>query len=266
MPLPKLPTKRANLLDMDTAPKPRAPKKITHQEQNTQSGISFEAKSTQTIETRDAQATSKTQRSKATKKVQGKESTITNKTKESTGKSKLFVLDTNVMLHDPTCLFRFEEHDIFLPMMTLEELDHHKKGLTEVARHARQVSRSLDDLCAESPDLLQGMPLNSLGNKEATGILYFQTKELNAELKIQLPTLKADNQILSVVQSLVNLYPDREVVLVSKDINMRLKARALGLAAEDYLNDHSVEDSDLIYDGNIQLPDNFWERHSKDME
>ncbi len=61
--------------------------------------------------------------------------------------SKLFVLDTNVLLHDPSSLFRFEEHDIFLPMMTLEELDHQKKGMSEVARNARQVSRSLDAWC-----------------------------------------------------------------------------------------------------------------------
>ncbi|MFP3520831.1 PIN domain-containing protein, partial [Pseudomonas sp. SIMBA_077] len=56
---------------------------------------------------------------------------------------KLFVLDTNVLMHDPSCLFRFEEHDVYLPMMTLEELDNHKKGMSEVARNARQVSRTL---------------------------------------------------------------------------------------------------------------------------
>lgn len=267
MPLPKLPTKRANILDMDSAPKPRAPKKIQSQDAGIRSGTLKEEALPKQVEIEDVSLEKTVEtKTKSPKKPSTKKSVASSMNSKNSGSSKLFVLDTNVLLHDPTCLFRFEEHDIFLPMMTLEELDHNKKGLTEVARHARQVSRTLDELCAESPDLLQGMPLNSLGNKDATGILYFQTKEMNAELNVQLPSLKADNKILSVVQSLVTQYPEREVVLVSKDINMRLKARALGLAAEDYLNDHAVEDSDLIYDGNIQLPENFWDRHSKDME
>ena len=179
---------------------------------------------------------------------------------------KLFVLDTNVLLHDPMSLFRFEEHDIFLPMIVLEELDHHKKGMTEVARNARQVSRTLDNLCAESTDLLQGIALNSLGNKEATGTLWFQTKVMDDPLEVILPEGKADNMILSVVQTLHNEFADRQVCLVSKDINMRLKARALSLSADDYLNDHTLDDSDLIYDGILPLPNNFWQRHGKDME
>src|SRR5690606_32572694 len=82
---------------------------------------------------------------------------------------KLFVLDTSVLLHDPTSLFRFEEHDIFLPMMTLEERDHQKKGMSEVARNARQVSRSLDSLVQDAGNLDDGLALNALGNKDATG-------------------------------------------------------------------------------------------------
>ncbi len=151
-------------------------------------------------------------------------------------------------------------------MVALEELDHHKKGMTEVARNARQVSRTLDDLCSEVNDLLAGIPLDCLGNKDATGQLWFQTSKLDDPLSIQLPDSKADNMILSVVQSLKNQFSERAVILVSKDINMRLKARALGLKAEDYLNDHSIEDSDLIYEGSVLLPDNFWTRHAKDME
>ena len=184
----------------------------------------------------------------------------------SNGLSKLFVLDTNVLLHDPTSIFRFEEHDIFLPMMTLEELDHHKKGMTEVARNARQVSRSLDALVAETEDILKGMPLDSLGNKDATGRLLFQTQNMEGRLPIDLPNGKADNMILGVVQTLQREQPQRQIILVSKDINMRLKARALGLEAEDYLNDHSLEDSDLLYDGAMLLPSNFWAKHGKDVE
>ncbi|ALM81983.1 PhoH family protein [Bordetella sp. N] len=180
---------------------------------------------------------------------------------------KLFVLDTNVLLHDPTSIFRFEEHDIFLPMMTLEELDHQKKGMSEVARNARQVSRSLDQLVATATDQLDaGVALSALGNKDASGRLLFQTTAIHSTLPSDLPMGKADNQILGVVRALQEKYTEREVALVSKDINMRLKARALGMAAEDYFNDHVLEDSDLLYTGVMPLPEDFWNKHGKDVE
>ncbi|MCP5283845.1 MAG: PhoH family protein [Burkholderiaceae bacterium] len=183
------------------------------------------------------------------------------------GPAKLFVLDTNVLMHDPTCLFRFEEHDVFLPMITLEELDGHKKGMSEVARNARQVSRELDALATEgSLDPKAGIPLAKTGQKQAGGKLFFQTMMLDVKLPEGLPQGKADNQILGVVQSLREQQPQREVVLVSKDINMRVKARALGLAAEDYFNDKTLEDGDLMYTGVLPLPADFWERHGKTME
>jgi len=178
---------------------------------------------------------------------------------------KLFVLDTNVLLHDPMSLFRFAEHDVFLPMIVLEELDHQKKGMSEVARNARQVSRALDELIS-SGDLNKGIPLDASGNKDALGSLHFQTRPTEASLPIELPMGKADNVILSIVHGLRQESPKREIVLVSKDINMRLKARALGLPAEDYLNDHVLDDSDLLYDGIMPLPENFWIRHGKDIE
>ncbi|HET8598623.1 MAG TPA: PhoH family protein [Castellaniella sp.] len=178
---------------------------------------------------------------------------------------KLFVLDTNVLLHDPMSLFRFAEHDVFLPMIVLEELDHQKKGMSEVARNARQVSRSLDELI-NSGDLNKGIPLDASGAKDALGSLHFQTRPTEASLPIELPMGKADNVILSIVHGLRQESPKREIVLVSKDINMRLKARALGLPAEDYLNDHVLDDSDLLYDGIMPLPENFWIRHGKDIE
>ncbi|MBB3118934.1 PhoH family protein [Pseudoduganella violacea] len=184
------------------------------------------------------------------------------------GTTKLFVLDTNVLMHDPSSLFRFEEHDVYLPMMTLEELDNHKKGMSEVARNARQVSRTLDALVANTDDdaIEQGIPLSKLGNKDAKGRLHFQTRLQVADLPEGLPQGKADNQILAVVRSLEAEQPGRAVVLVSKDINMRIKARALGLPAEDYFNDHVLEDTDLLYSGIVQLPDDFWNKHGKDME
>lgn len=180
---------------------------------------------------------------------------------------KLFVLDTNVLLHDPSALFRFQEHDLFIPMMTLEELDNNKKGMTEVARNARQVSRSLDTLVSGMEvSMDDGIPLARLGNRDAAGRLYLQTRAMANALPAMLPVGKADNQILGVVRGLQELHGNREVVLVSKDINMRVKARALGLPAEDYFNDQVLEDSDLLYSGILALPENFWEKHGKGME
>jgi PhoH-like ATPase len=183
------------------------------------------------------------------------------------GPAKLFVLDTNVLMHDPTCLFRFEEHDIYLPMITLEELDGHKRGMSEVSRNVRQVSRELDALAADGlRDPKEGIPLAKSGHREAGGKLFFQTTLVEVKLPAGLPQGKADNQILGVVMSLREQLPQREVVLVSKDINMRVKARALGLAAEDYFNDKTLEDGDLLYTGVLQLPADFWDRHGKTME
>jgi len=204
---------------------------------------------------------------------------------------RLFVLDTNVLMHDPTSLFRFEEHDIFLPMVTLEELDNNKKGMTEVARNARQASRSIEALIgdlsislspmrADAPKdgsadaaaplahlIEEGVRLDKLGNREATGRLRLQTTALpSTTLPSSLASTKADNQILGVVHALQERWPNSDVVLVSKDINMRIKARALGLRAEDYFNDQVVEDTDLLYSGVLQLPADFWDRHGKGME
>jgi len=193
----------------------------------------------------------------------------TSRKADTAGLQKLFVLDTNVLMHDPSSLFRFEEHDVYLPMMTLEELDDHKKGMSEVARNARQVSRTLDALIADIDDdaIEAGIPLAKLGNKDAKGRLYFQTRLQNGPtLPEGLPVGKADNQILGVVRNLETEQPGRAIVLVSKDINMRIKARALGLPAEDYFNDHVLEDTDLLYSGIVQLPDDFWSKHGKDME
>lgn len=304
MPLPKLPSKPASVVDINAEAKASLIPPLNQTAQKTASRLltkantATEAEVTDTLSPTTAKTRTRQQASTAnspakktvtgkvavhktakpknqttsthaateTPKVFSTRSHTQSKSTASNKKKKIFVLDTNVLLHDPSSLFRFEEHDIFLPMMALEELDHHKKGMTEVARNARQVSRTLDSLCAESLDLLQGIRLDSLGHKEATGTLWFQSRVMNAPLGVRLPESKADNMILSVVQTLHNEDKNRQVCLVSKDINMRLKARALGLSADDYLNDHTLDDSDLIYDGILPLPSNFWQRHSKDME
>ncbi len=188
----------------------------------------------------------------------------------SASATKLFVLDTNVLMHDPTSLFRFEEHDIYLPILTLEELDSNKKGMTEVARNARQVSRFLDELVTalgEAGDgIAKGIALDEKSNGAATGRLFLQTETISTVLPPSLAGGKADNQIIAVVMHLAHQQPKRQVILVSKDINMRIKARALGMAAEDYFNDKVLEDSELLYSGSRELAADFWDKHGKGME
>ena len=178
------------------------------------------------------------------------------------------MLDTNVLMHDPTSLFRFEEHDIYLPMITLEELDNNKKGMTEVARNARQATRFLDEIVSsQESDIENGVSLKDLGTKQASGKLMLQTRPISVEFPSALPDSgKADNQILAVALDLQHHNPKRNVVLVSKDINMRIKARAIGVAAEDYFNDKVLEDTDLLYTGMRELPKDFWDKHGKDIE
>jgi PhoH-like ATPase len=181
--------------------------------------------------------------------------------------TKLFVLDTNVLMHDPTSLFRFEEHDLYVPMATLEELDNNKKGMSEVARNARQASRYLDEMLTRwDNSIADGIPLEIHGDKTATGHLFLQTEAIENDIPARLAGGKADNQILAVVKHLQDQHGKRQVVLVSKDINMRIKAHALGLAAEDYFNDKVLEDTDLLYSGTRELPQGFWDSHGKDME
>lgn len=184
---------------------------------------------------------------------------------ERVSKPKLFVLDTNVLMHDPTCLFSFEEHDVFLPIVTLEELDEHKKGTTEVARNVRHVTRFIDELLEGSTTgIKKGVSLSTPSNGKATGLLFLQVEEMNGQLPQSFPKSKNDHQILSVVTHLKNgeLGNERDVILVTKDLNMRIKARVLGVAVQDYLSDKVVEDADLLHTGMIKLPDDFWEKHS----
>ncbi|HLR30149.1 MAG TPA: PhoH family protein [Paenalcaligenes sp.] len=178
---------------------------------------------------------------------------------------KIFVLDTNVLLHDANCLFMFKEHDVFIPMIVLEELDNQKKGLSEVARNARQVSRYLDGI-VQGQNMAKGLALDILGHREAQGKLFLQTQALDAQLPIHLPVGKADNAILYIVRSLQDKHRDKEVILVSKDINIRLKAKALGLPAEDYRHDHVMDDTDLLFKGSRIVDPDFWSELDGDVE
>jgi PhoH-like ATPase len=185
---------------------------------------------------------------------------------------RLFVLDTNVLMHDPSALFRFQEHDIHLPMMVLEELDRAKKGVSEVARNVRQASRFLDELiaAASKEEIDQGLPLPTLRGQPDTGTaggrLYFQTRLIPPVLPVALPGNTPDNDILSVAMALQQEHPSSRVTLVSKDINLRIKATILGIHAEDYYNDQALDDVNLLYTGTRELPADFWDAHSEAME
>ncbi len=185
--------------------------------------------------------------------------------------ARIYVLDTNVLMHDPTSLFRFHEHDIYLPMVVLEELDKAKKGMSEVARNVRQVSRFIDEMMASrsTEEIGQGLPLASVNhsdNGESAGKLFFQTETTTSRLPPSLPGNTADNSILATAMALQETRPDMAVILVSKDINLRIKAAVLGIQAEDYYNDRVLDDVDLLYRGLEELQDDFWEKHAKDME
>lgn len=184
-------------------------------------------------------------------------------------KLRLFVLDTNILMHDPSCLFRFQEHDVFIPMMVLEELDKNKRGHSDVARSARQASRFMEECVsgASQKEIENGLPLPSpLNSETSSGKLFLQTSDLKCELPSNMPGSVPDNQILSVSLALQKQLDSRQVVLLTKDINLRIKAAALGLNAEDYNNDQVIDDVDLLYSGSAELDANFWDEHSDGIE
>lgn len=182
-------------------------------------------------------------------------------------KKKLFVLDTNVLLHDPSSIYRFQEHDIYLPMMVLEELDRNKRGPSEVARNARQASRFLEEILGNTSkeQIEKGIPLPSTA-KVKSGHLFLQTTETTYALPEGMPGDIPDNNILAVAAALQEKHKKQLIIVVSKDINLRIKAAVLGIRAEDFSNDQVIDDVDLLYSGSLSLPNNFWDTRSKDIE
>lgn len=177
-------------------------------------------------------------------------------------KKRLYVLDTNVFIHDPTCLFRFQEHDIFITSTVFEELDNNKSGNEEKNRNVRQVSRTIELITSpKSVNLQEGAPLIAFSQGIATGRLFLQTEEINGIAEI----VKPDNQILAMVAHLAQKHKNIcEVVLVTNDTNMRIKARAKGMPVEDYHNDSvsDIDDTDLLHPGFTKLPLDFWDTHN----
>ncbi len=180
---------------------------------------------------------------------------------------RIYVLDTNVLMHDPTALFKFEEHDVFLPMQVIEELDNAKKGTSEASRNARQVSRFLNELIeAEGSDkIASGITLSrpkglQLRAADSIGKLRFQTGSFDSAKRFG--AVMPDNQILGAILVLREEEPTVPVVFVSKDINLRIKASIAGIVSEDYENDRALDDFSLLYTGAIALPEDFWQRYS----
>ncbi len=157
---------------------------------------------------------------------------------------KIFVLDTNVLLHDPHAIFSFEDNEVIIPIVVIEELDKFKKGIDEIGRNARQVSRFLDEL-RQKGKLSQGVALDSGGSLCVE--LNHQSPE---HLPSELVATKADNRILATALNLK--HDDLPVILVTKDTNLRIKADALGLKAEDYESDNITLDE--LYSGETELP------------
>ena len=188
-----------------------------------------------------------------------------------TRSKRIYVLDTNVLMHDPTAMFKFEEHDVFLPMQVIEELDNAKKGTSEASRNARQVSRFLNELIevAGSDKISEGIPLNrpkglQLRGEQSIGRLRFQTRDFDSGKRFG--AVIPDNHILGSILALKEAEPGVPVVFISKDVNLRIKASIAGIVSEDYENDRALDDFSLLYTGATALPEDFWQRYGKDLK
>jgi PhoH-like ATPase len=190
---------------------------------------------------------------------------------ENSKKQKLFILDTNILMHDPAAIYHFHEHDIYLPMVVLEELDRHKNGLSEVARNVRQTNRMLVELMGNKTheEIVKGLPIHNFSAKNkliaSSGRIFFQTDNLNQTQPTSLPGLNVDNTILGTALSLQKKYNDKLIIIVSKDINLRIKAGILGVLAEDYQTDQVLDDVTLLHSGSHFLENNFWDTHSQNV-
>ncbi|UDL04216.1 PhoH family protein [Marinobacter sp. CA1] len=177
---------------------------------------------------------------------------------------KMYVLDTNVLIHDPNALLNFEEHDVIIPMTVLEELDSLKSGKQAVAADCRQAIRTIDKLLGDATpkEIELGVPIVRAKKAAPLGTLSIL---MNTELRSShsLPDNLNDNKIINSLAALQEQYPDRDILLVSKDINMRLKARGFGVEAQDYHNDQLLDDIDLLPQGYREFPNSFWDTIEK---
>ncbi len=177
---------------------------------------------------------------------------------------RAYVLDTNVLIHDPACLYKFMEHDVIIPMTVLEELDRLKRGNHDAARSARQASRNLGALLdqVDMTAVSAGVPL---GRTEDAGRLHFLMSGDSGPgqgLDAGVP----DNRIIAETAVARQQRADETVILVSKDVNLRVKCAALGIPVEDYRNDRVLDDIEAMSSGVREIGSGFWERMDADIE
>lgn len=177
--------------------------------------------------------------------------------------TKLYVLDTNVLIHDPTAIHNFEEHQVVVPMTVLEELDKLKMGKAAIATDCREAIRQIDRIIdnASPTEIAKGVPIQRAdgGKLGYFSILLDTFDSRNQTLQLELN----DNKIINSLIALQEKNPRREVTLITKDINMRLKAKGCGIAAQDYQNDQLLTDVSLLETGYHAFANSFWDSQSR---
>ncbi|WP_455221600.1 PhoH family protein [Kaarinaea lacus] len=178
---------------------------------------------------------------------------------------KAYVLDTNVLIHDPNSLLNFEDNHVIIPITVLEELDRLKTSKHSFGADCRSAIRLIDSLLQDaSPEsIANGVPIQRNPGEQANGRLsVLMTSQADYHREPCLPNNQNDNQIINRLCEYQNENPDLKVVLVTKDINMRLKARACGIDSEDYHNDQLVSDIKQLTKGFVDVDGSFWDRIS----
>jgi Predicted ATPase related to phosphate starvation-inducible protein PhoH len=185
-------------------------------------------------------------------------------TREDRSQTKMYVVDTNVLIHDPSAVLNFEEHDVVIPMTVLEELDQLKNGKQSVAADCRQAIRTIDRILEKAdPSAIEtGVPITRGEKAAPLGTLSIGMARSSAS-EHQLPEHLNDNRIINLLAELQKRHGDKPIILVSKDINMRLKARGFGLEAEDYHTDQLVDDVRYLPSGYHEFDGSFWDRIEK---
>ncbi len=179
-------------------------------------------------------------------------------------KKKAYVLDTNVLIHDPNAILNFEEHQVIIPMTVLEELDKLKAGKQAIAADCRQAIRMIDQMLGDATpkQIEKGVPIKRSEKGEPLGEISILLNPVEGKGP-HLPDHLNDNKIINSLADLQSLHKNREIILVSKDINMRLKARGFGVEAQDYHNDQLVTDVDLLPTGYTEFENSFWDTIDK---
>ena len=172
----------------------------------------------------------------------------------------LYVLDTNVLIHDPNALLNFEEHHVIIPMTVLEELDRLKSGKQSHAADCRQAIRAIDNILGKASleDIEKGVPIRRGEKSNPVGQLSILMEQTSDNITT-LPINSNDNKIINAISTLKRSHPDKRAILVTKDINMRLKAKGCGIEAQDYHNDQLVADVKLLDKGYIEFDGSFWD-------